>query len=295
MRRVSKGFTIIEVMIFFTVSALLFASAWSLIAGRQEQVMFDQKVRDTQSKLQQWISDVSTGITHGSPSQQYCVIHDNSPYIVDPIADPSNPPKPADYSPECIFLGKAIQFTDNNSSQASTLYVYSVFGCRLEDCHDNKNLAQNMHEANPEPAIGGHDDSDTFADLTETFDLSPAYITSVSGIDQLGSNSTSHMIGFMNSFNTDQNFDTANGSEDLSVYLYSLNDNYPPADPDDNNDVKKCLEGKNPCELNDPDKLNPPKLKSYKFSLSDGKYCAQITISSASGIGASTQLDYITC
>lgn len=293
MRRVINGFTIIEVMIFLTVSSLLITSAWGLIAGRQEQVMFDQKVRDTQSKLQQWMSDVSNGATNGDLSKQYCVtsVPGGRPTIVN-----LPQPKPANYSPQCTFLGKAIQFTDNNSSQAGTLYAYSVFGCRIDQCGSGgqTNLPQDMYSANPEPAIGGNGGGYTYADLTETFDLSPAYVNvnSVTGTDQSNLVTTSHMIGFMNSFNTVLN--TAdNGSEDLNVYLYSLNSNSAPAN-NGGASVINCLEGQAPCNLT-AGSPNPPSLKSYQFCLSDGKYSAQITISSASGIGASTKLDYIAC
>lgn len=311
MRRVSNGFTIVEVMIFFTVSSLLMVSAWGLIAGRQEQVTFDQKMRDTQSKLQQWISDVSTGVTGGDPSQQYC---DNNgpghtPHIVDPHITP-NPAKPSSYSPDCTFLGKAIQFTDSigpHSSQDSTLYAYSVFGCSINSCGSggNNDLPPDMNSANPEPAIGGSatvmGQPYTYSDLTETFDLSPAYVKIVCGVAHGGAiptdvtncptpNATnSHMIGFMNSFNTLATTTTnGTGSEDLSVYLYNLNNNEFPAYPTGPSNARDCLEVNGACN-------NPPYLLSYQFCLKDGNHSAQITITSASGIGATTKLDYIAC
>lgn len=299
MLRVSNGYTVLEVMIFLAVSSVLITSAWNLISGKQEQTSFDQKMRETQSKLQQWISDVSTGVSNGDPSRQYCDNSSGRPEIINPP-----PSRPANYSPQCIFLGKAIQFTDHSlglhtsPNQDSTLYIYSVFGCRYSGCNSTPVLPPDMYSANPEPAIGLISGVLTYADLTQTFDVSPAYVKSVCDNPPSCSGSHSHLIGFMNSFNTDENT-AVNGSENLNVYLYKLNNNDAPANDLINGvQVKQCLEGNGgPCNLAalpSPNN-NPPSLQSYQLCLSDGKYSAQITISSASGIGASTQLDYIAC
>ncbi len=301
MRRVSNGYTVLEVMIVLAVSTLLIASAWALIDGRQEKTNFDQKMRETQSKLQQWMSDVSTGVTNGNPSQQTC-----TPQPISGITRPliKNTAPTSSYAPQCTFLGKAIQFTDKSwtsSPQDSNLYVYSVFGCRLVHCSSSTGilsqdvLPQDMYSANPEPAIGQNVSGTPYADLTETFSLSPAYVFSVCALSggSCGGGTQSHMIGFMNNFNTGDNT-SVNGSEDLKVYQYALNNNYYPANDLVNGaNVVNCLEGLAPCipalATATPD---PPILQSYQICLTDGKSLARIIISSVNGVGASTQLDY---
>jgi pilin/secretion family protein with methylation motif len=284
MQRVSSGYTIIEVMIFLAISAALMGAALNLVSGRQSETEFNQKMRDTQSKIQDWLNDVSTGFTGGDPSQLNCSDKGNGgrPYVVSgtPSADP-----------ECVFLGKAIQFTDSNNkktvaSQDETLYIYSVFGLRLSPATGT--LPASMDEANPTAAVGKNGGGSNPADLTETFSLAPAHITSVCSIPQ-GSNSCSksHLLGFMNSFNTEQNT-SQNGSEDLSVFQYDFNGDDGPADQTGSNGVLKCLQVQGSCK-------NPSALKSFMMCLSDGKRTAEITITSSGGVGASTKLDYVAC
>lgn len=291
MRRVSGGYTITEIMIFLAISLFIAAAAWNLISGEQARTDFNQKMRDTQSKLQDWINDTTTGDTGGDPGQQSCVPDSNNrPQIL-------NKPNSAipGYSPNCTFLGKAIQFTDPASfsgevaNQNNTLYVYSVFGCRLAKCNSNADLSASMADANPEPAIG---QSSSPVDLTDSFDLGPAYVKSVCGKTPGGASCTSsHLIGFMNTFNTDNNA-SANGAENLNAYLYNLNGNATPADASGSDGkVRTCIEGgSGACQLSAGQ--NPPSLSSYTVCLTDGERYADITITSASGIGASVNLTY---
>ena len=292
MRRVSDGYTIIEVMIFLAISVVIAGAAMNLISGKQAETDFNQKARDTQSKIQDWINDVSDGNTGGDPSQQYCMVSGSRPQIITPP-----PAKPANYSPNCTFLGKAIQFTDSNPfgggvpNQESTIYAYPVFGCLDAGCpaSPNNQLPANMFDANPEPAIGPA----PLADLTQSFDLTPAHVQSVCGIPQ-GSASCngSHLVGFMNSFNTGSSL--ANGAEDLNVFLYNLRGNMPPANQGGSR-VVNCLEANVPrsgsCRIRSGQ--NPPSLKSFKACLTDGRRYVDLTITSGNGIGATVDLTYV--
>src|SRR5579862_8084966 len=100
MQRVSDGYTIIEVIIFLTVSAIIFAAAANLISGHQAEVEFDQTVRDTQTKVEDWINDVSTGFTGGDPNQLNCT---TSGVTGRPVISTAVSAK----VPDCIFEGKA--------------------------------------------------------------------------------------------------------------------------------------------------------------------------------------------
>jgi hypothetical protein len=276
MQRVSSGYTIIEVMIFLAVSAAIAGAAMNLISGKQSETDFNQKMRDTQSKIQDWLNDVSTGVTGGDPSQQSCYVLGNRPQVraVAP---------PAGYSPSCTFLGKAIQFTDQNYSmaQAESLYAYSVFGCRITACNPSGPIPKNMDDANPDTPVGRGGETS----LIETFNLSPARVKSVTSAPLAGS----YLIGFMNTFNTEQNTAT-NGSEDLNVYEYNYTVQEAMAGPR----LLQCLEDTGSCKVANPPG-NPSPLTSYSACLTDGKHTAKLTITSSSGVGASTRLDYVAC
>lgn len=283
MRRGSDGYTILEVMIFLAISAALLASSMKLISGKQAQVEFDTKMRETQSRLNDWVNDVATGFTGGDPTTQTCFLDGGGrPYI-----NPNRAPDTS-YTPSCIFLGKAIQFTDQaiSSSADSTIYVYSVFGRRVIDPATGA-IPTDLQSANPAPAVGtGGGQPASSADLTEIFSLGSSYVKSVTG----GSYANSHMIGFFNSFNTEQSAAT-NGNTDLSPVEYSFTGASTPADQG-NTGVMNCLEllTTAPCNSN-----LPKPLTSYRICISDGSRTAQITISSNGGIGAATSLAYLAC
>lgn len=287
MQRVSSGYTIIEVMIFLAISAALLGSAINLITGRQNQVEFDQRMRDVQSKMQDWINDVSTGFTGGDPSQQNCTLNGTTPVVK--AGGSSN-------DPECVFLGKAIQFTDNtvNPDYSEHIYTYSVFGTRLTTSNE---LATNLVESNPEPAVG--QGGPPVLDLTEVFNLSPAHVVSVKTVtaNTPNTNSTSHLVGFFNSFNTEQNT-SQNGATDINSYLFRFDGSSPtPADLSGGSNIRLCMELKSLCKVQSgfDNSSWPERLSSMLVCLSDGKHTSQLTISSAAGTGASVKLDYVAC
>jgi hypothetical protein len=282
MQRVSSGYTVIEVMIFLGVSLVIAAASMRLISGKQSETDFNQKMRDTQSKIQDWINDVSTGQTGGDPDSQTCKLSGGRPEVITRVAS-------TNYDPQCVYLGKVIQITDSSNGSTSpnqneNLYAYSVFGIRLTS---SDQLPSSLDESKPDAAIGQNGS----LDLTQTYSLSPAKIKSVCAVS--GASCTSagapHLIGFMNSFNTEQN--TAdNGNVDLSAYQYSFNGNDKLANQSGST-VRKCLQWTNPCNSG----ANPAPLKEVRLCLTDGRRTAQIVISSNGGIGASVRLEYVAC
>lgn len=291
MRRVSDGYTIIEVMIFLAISLVIAASSWSLISGKQAETEFNQKMRDTQSKIQDWINDVSTGFTGGDPSQQSCTIS----AIHRPQLQTGGPSS----TPNCIFLGKAIQFTDPSYSgtpnQDEELYTYSIFGCRLAGCPNppgpNANLPTDTLSSNPKAA-----DGISGLDLTETFSLSPANVkwvcSALSCLSMPPQPLQSHLIGFFNSPDPGQSPSSSNGAEDLNVYQFPFNGQ----DAKNGTTVDKCLEllAPGPCSL-PPGITDPTVLKNFVVCLTDGKHTAEISITSNSGVSPQTNLTYTSC
>jgi hypothetical protein len=285
MQSVSSGYTIIEVLIFLAVSGMIFLSAVTLIGGHTSQTQFSETLRDTHSKLQDWINDVSTGVPTGNVGQYYCQL------TVPFIKINNGPPPPGLDNPDCIFLGKAIQFTDqtySTPSQASAMYAYPVFGQRLF----NGDLVTNMQDANPTPAIGfpgcgAGTNSGTACDLWDEFDM-PGNIQVTKLESAPGVSSNDHLIGFYNSFNTEQSTST-NGSNDLKTFSYPLGNEVPRS-----MNVYNCINNKNPCALQSG-QTNPNPLSKLIICLSNGKDSGYITLNSLNGVGVSTQMDFGAC
>jgi len=277
MQRVSNGYTIIEVLIFLAVSAVMFLSAITVISGRQSKTEFAQTARNLNSQLQDWINDAQTGFPGGTVGQYTCKSL-GSKLQIDRVA--------ASVSPSCIFLGKAIQVTDKSyltdPTQASKIYAYSVFGQRLDSTGQ---LVTNLSDATPTAAIGvrgGHTGS---ADLTTEYDL-PSDI-SVYKITSTSGGPSSHMAGFYSSFNTERSTGS-NGNEDLVAYQYPLGNEAPKT-----NSVFDCLLNRPPCSLG-AFQLNPSPLGKWQICISNGDQYAVITVSSSSGTNVTTKMDIAT-
>ena len=272
MQRVSKGYTIVEVLIFLAVSAIMFISATALIKGRQANAQFSDTARNLSSKLQDWMNDAQTGFPGGVVGQNYCHIQGSK------IRVDSGTPPPG-YSPDCIFLGKAIQITDStyNKDQASKFFAYSIFGRRVIASGPSAGeLTTDLSEADPVAAIGNNGGHGGSADLTEEYDM-PAYIT-VKKVTSSGV-SNSHLAGFYNRFNTEQST-TSNGAEDLTPYQYDIDNKDPKS-----KDIFDCINNFGAC-------AKPPQLTDWEVCITDDQYYAVISITSTSGIGVNTKLSF---
>lgn len=86
----TKGYTIVEVMIFLVVSGALLVSVLGVIGGQQQKTRFQTGVRDFESQMQDMINDVETGYYPNSAG----------------IAGEGGATKIGDK----IFIGKGIQF-----------------------------------------------------------------------------------------------------------------------------------------------------------------------------------------
>jgi type II secretory pathway pseudopilin PulG len=268
MQRVSKGYTIIEVLIFLAISGVLLGSAMLLISGKQNTTEFNQKMRDTKSKIDDWLNDVSTGFTGGSPDNQHCQVVSGRPQVQAGAPGPN-------YNPDCVFLGKALLFSTNPAGNANNqILAYSVFGCRVNPCASaTGTLPQDYTQATPTPQVGPPLD-------LETFGLGPVDIAKVTVVSaSLTNYPGSQLVGFFSSFNTNVG---QNGNSDLSINEFDYTGS--------GGSPINCIMLQGACALG----ANPPQpLKSYKVCLSDGKRYADVVITSTSGTGAQTDLQYV--
>lgn len=285
MRRVSGGYTIIEVIIFLTITVILFTSAIKLIDGRQAEVTFQQTTQDASSQIQSWINSVPTGFSGANPGQINCTISAGQPLIK--AGAPS-------VTPQCIFLGKAIQFTGTDTSPGSgnvnQLFAYSIFGCRLVNCNLSGALPTNLTAAVPVVAVSNG------ADLTQQFNLGAVKVIDVTSSAVNSNYTKSHLVGFFNSSNTELSSGT-NGALDLDVYQFRFDGSSPtPGNQTGGSVLLSCLQlTSNACKaIGSPDQWPEP-LLSLQVCLSDGNRTALLTIKSSYGIGATTKLQYTSC
>lgn len=136
--RGSRGFTIIEVMIFLIINGVLFTSAMLYLRENQRRVEFNQAVRDFESQIRDVINDIPTGYFLSSPSLRCRVIGPSRPTIVPTGTNPLGTDN------DCTYIGKALQFSPNGEKER--LVVYSVIGRRLNTSGD---IATTLDEARP--------------------------------------------------------------------------------------------------------------------------------------------------
>jgi type II secretory pathway pseudopilin PulG len=122
----SRGFTIVEVLIFLAVSSALMVSAFALISGSQSKTAFTQSINNVQQQIDSVINNVANGYYSAGETQNKCTV-DNSGVLN--FDDPNGSRGSSD---QCIFLGRFIAFKDGSNEYT----VYNVAGRRLKNGSD---------------------------------------------------------------------------------------------------------------------------------------------------------------
>jgi hypothetical protein len=315
MQRVSDGYTIIEVLIFLAISGVILGTSMVFLSGRESSTRFSQSMRDIQSKVQDWINDVPTGfagaVTSPGSGNVNCKLIAKGGKDIPKIDATGGGVSP---SPECIFLGKVIQFTDRvgppaigqATDQEKQVFVYSVFGRRtITPLGEDERLVANLWEANPIAAVGISNYSGTAGvneGLTEAYTLNGGAkvkrIIKSSGV--AGENS--HIAGFFLSFNPGSV--KSNGSADLRAYQYPLDGNDTAGFVGSNaNKVDTCISLENAvgaaCALpgGTPADQWPRDLANWQicFENDSEEKTAILTVSASNGRGITTNLEFKDC
>lgn len=127
-RRGIGGYTIVEVIIVLTVSALLFASAVVAYNQQNNRTQFTNGVNNFAQEIQSTLSDVQNGF-YPSNDGFTCtadpsgVINSGYPYF--PIGSAKQ-----GTNTDCTFIGKAIQFGPFGTNKMA-MDVYTLVGRRL--------------------------------------------------------------------------------------------------------------------------------------------------------------------
>ena len=114
----SRGFTILEVIIFLTVSSALLIGAMTLISGQFAKTEFRQAVGETQSVVDDVANNVSTGYYQGPGLNGNCTNVGNIPTVGGGNAQRGT-------STACMVVGQVIRFDSNTS-----MTTYPVIGFR---------------------------------------------------------------------------------------------------------------------------------------------------------------------
>lgn len=124
----SRGYTIVELMIFMAASGGLLVAAMQMISNQQERTRFTTTVREVESKLADIFNDVETGVYPSNGSIGCRVINGS----IDPSARPSltGPAQPQGANQECLFMGKAIEFYRLPGDTASNYRAFTIVGRR---------------------------------------------------------------------------------------------------------------------------------------------------------------------
>ena len=193
----SKGYTIVEVMIFLAISGVMFIMAASFINGKQSSAEFRQAVNDLNAQIQRVINDVENG--YYPSAGNFTCTSDGS----------GNPPSFSTSATAqglnigCVFLGKVMQFGVNNTDGRG-YNIYSVAGRQYVTTATLAKLPSNFTESKAVPIIDTVNDPKVFDSTDRKTIFGGAKITKV----RSGSNPING-IGFYSNFS---NYD---GSEAL--------------------------------------------------------------------------------
>lgn len=150
-----QGYTVVELMIVLAVSSALFISVAAAMSGQQAKAEYTQALRDIETKLGDVANDVRTGYfpNRGNGEIHQCVLSGDAPSFTPTIVRQGE-------SPECIFVGKAVQFEPQGES--GSIKIHTLVGRRAATSGaDVGNFAEaNVRVARP---LGDY--------LTETYRL----------------------------------------------------------------------------------------------------------------------------
>lgn len=141
----SKGYTVLEVMIFLAVSGFMFLIAASFISGKQASAEFRQGMAEMNSQLQQIINDVGNGFYPTSGNFPCSAPNVAGTQLIFTGTGAEQGAKQG-----CVFMGKVIQFGTNSSDQPdNTAYTVFTIAGRQYKSDPTSSAPQSFQEAQP--------------------------------------------------------------------------------------------------------------------------------------------------
>ncbi len=166
-RQQSRGFTIVETLIYLAVTSLLLVSALTLVSGSQNKTQFNEAVNDLEQKLNTVINNVANGYyadVNKLSTDWVCTVNaSNQPQFTSSTGLGKGTNK------DCVFIGRALRF-DAGQEQ---FYALNMVGARqITDATLGKREVKTMAEANPVAATpDGHTPPSAYPSSTETIPL----------------------------------------------------------------------------------------------------------------------------
>ncbi len=114
-----QAFTIVEVMIFLAVSALMMVAAFAMFSGQTQKTQFTQAINDIQAQLNDVINNVSTGYYSNTNNFQ-CrapIAAESGPQIT-ALANANN----QGTNGGCVYIGRAVHFNVGGNKKLYNTY-----------------------------------------------------------------------------------------------------------------------------------------------------------------------------
>ncbi|MGA3150696.1 MAG: type II secretion system protein [Candidatus Saccharimonadales bacterium] len=284
MERVAWGYTIIEVMIVLSITAVLFASAMLVFSGQRSSTGFSQAMQSVNSKIQEYANRVVTGSYPGSSNYSCSVSSTTGRAML------SSPPTGSGLT--CLFLGLAIQALPAQSS----LQAYTVLGDKdiYSGPQDTLSPVLTIDSAQPEPAITTISGNQTYV-LTDNFTLDAGTtVLSSNAITTLGAtlpNNSYDLVGFYNGLPGDSAASSSGtGALVLKAYACNSGNGCSSQPPQQSPQLKTCIEESNSTVCANSN------IKQWNVCFKDGgsSNTALLKVKSAPG-GITTQLNFVGC
>lgn len=128
-----QGYTIVEVLIFLAVSAVLFGSTMALLAGKQQKAQFSNAVRDFETQIIDVANDVSNGYYQSSGN--IACTAGNPPNVT------VGSPQQTGTNSDCVLLGRIIKLGYGATPQDEKIGIYTLVGNRLSGLTDVDTLS----------------------------------------------------------------------------------------------------------------------------------------------------------
>ena len=174
--RTSRGYTIIEAMLFLIITATLLVSALAIFQGRHERTGFTQAIRETEARIVTMINEVGSG-QFPSDGSYTCTEEGGDLHI-----NSANGTAAQGTQDSCVYLGKILQIDNGGRNYR----VYTLVGSRE---------AERLGDG-PTEVIA--DDDEDGPDITQEHTL-PGGIE-FKNINYGDDNQTSQAVGFITSF-----------------------------------------------------------------------------------------------
>lgn len=207
--RLSAGYTIVELMIVFGVSAALLVSGLLLVNGQQQKAELTTSANEVKSMIDGIINTVSSGY-YQNRGDFSCVANVAGPII-------NNTPKSQGTNNGCIFIGKAIQF--GVASDPTKINVYSLAGLQYKNASGSE-VVDKLADAMP-TSISQGTTKNTSAPNTNIETRKLGYGLKVKKVEyNPGGVATANTVAFVSDFAAaDTNNNLAGGSRTANLYI----------------------------------------------------------------------------